>query len=131
MLSTFPTLLAFGILVPFIIRLTVAFFLFGIVRSFSKKILITNYFIGNKYPGAQFLPTLLQIAVAVSGFFILIGLFTQIAALVAIYLIITVGNINKEVRITRHSSSTFNYLAIMCVLLLFLGAGIFAFDLPL
>jgi len=131
MLNTFPILLSFAIFIPFIFRIFVVLFLIQIIVALKNKVLLGEYFSKSNLPFSKYLPVLTQIAIAVSAVFLLIGLYTQIASLVAIYFILTIQGINKQIYFMKHSESTFTYVALICFSLLFLGAGVFAFDLPL
>ncbi len=131
MLNTFPTLLSFALFVPFIFRISIALFLLELAISLKNKKSFTAHLSANRYPGSKIIPYIFQIGIALSAIFILIGLFTQISSLVALYFFIVLGNINKHIKLVKHSESTFTYASLICFSLLFLGAGVFAFDLPL
>lgn len=131
MLNTFPTLLSYALFIPFLFRICIAIFLVELVISLKNKNTITEYFKNKKYPFAKILPYIFQIGLAVSAILITIGMYTQIASLIGIYFLLTLGKINKEIKLVSHSESAFTYATLICFSLLFLGAGVFAFDLPL
>ncbi len=131
MLNTFPTLLSFAILVPFVFRICVAYFLIEIAVGLKNKGMLSGYYREYGYPLAHLVPWKFQIFAAGSAFFLAIGLFTQISALVAFFTILAIGHANREIKTFKHSESAFAFAALICFSLLFLGAGAFAFDIPL
>lgn len=131
MLNTFPTLLSFALFVPFIFRISIALFLIELALALKDRKPFSTYLSQNKIPGSKIIPHIFQAGIALSAFFILIGLFTQVSSLAALYFLLTLGNINKHIKLVKHSDSTFTYASIMCFSLLILGAGFFAFDIPL
>jgi hypothetical protein len=131
MLNTFPTLLSFAILVPFVFRICLALFLLEIVLGLRHKAAFTSYFRENKYPFATWIPWKLQLLAGMCAILLAVGFLTQITSLVALFTILTVGNANKHARTFKHSESAFAFVALICFSLLFLGAGAFAFDIPL
>ncbi len=131
MFNTFPILLSFSFFVPFNFRISIALFLIELFVVLKNKKLLSEYFEKNKHPFAKHLPYFFQIGVAVSALFIAVGLYTQITSLVVIYFLLTLNNINKKTKIFPQSESSFTYVLLISFSLLFLGAGVFAFDLPL
>lgn len=131
MLNTFPSLLSYAILVPFVFRICLVFFLLHVVTGLKHKAAFASYFKENKYPLANIIPWKLQILSGVSALFLALGLFTQIAALVAAFTLLTVGNANEHSHTFKHSQSAFAFAAVISFSLALLGAGAFAFDLPL
>ncbi len=131
MLNTFPTLLSFAVFVPFIFRICLALFLLGIVTGLKNKSAFTSYFRENRYPLATMIPWKLQLLAGMSALLLAVGFLTQITALVAMFTILTVGNANRQAHTFRHSEAAFGFAALICFSLLFLGAGVFAFDIPL
>lgn len=119
MLSVFPSLLSWGELSPFLIRLTL-----GLVFIFwGYQALKRSGFKREKTIG---------IIEGLVGILLIIGLWTQIATLLAaLYLAFLLGDkLSKKALLT----SGINYYLILFVLaisLLFTGAGFFAFDYPL
>ena len=115
MLNVFPDFLTFGLLAPFLLRLAVGFLF---LKAGVKK--------GARYTLA------LGVIEVVSGILLIIGLYTQVAALAAA-LISLFGWYAKK----KHPSETpgskgaFLLLFVISLSLLFSGAGFFAFDLPL
>jgi len=131
MLNTFPILLSFAIFVPFIFRIIIALFLLQIIASLKNKISVTEYFQSKNFIFAKHIRFGLQIIFAISAVLIILGLYTQITSLVITYFLLVVQSINKQISFTKHSNQVFGYVALISFSLLFLGAGAFAFDLPL
>lgn len=119
MLSLFPTLLSYQLLAPFLLRVTlgVVFIVWSYShlksREHSKKVA-------------------LGIVDALVGLFLVIGLWMQVVALIAAILL-AAGLVMKAMKKSLFTSGV-NYYFILLIIslsLLFLGAGAFAFDLPL
>lgn len=120
MLSIFPGLLTYQMLAPFIIRILLsAIFIHFAFRELNR---------GSRDPKFK-APFILE---GICGLLLLIGLFTQIAALIlAIDLLV---RLIKKIQSRSFLSDGVNYYLILFVLalsLLFTGAGFLAFDLPL
>ena len=135
MLNTFPELLNYSILAPTLLRLVLAFVLittgFVIIRP-AKRALFAAYFDSKQYPLASFLPWKLGVAQIVIGIFFFFGFFTQIAALVALYILFALFYIENRVeRILPHTSTFYLIMIVIALSLLLTGAGAFAVDLPL
>ena len=113
MLSLFPTFLAFGLFAPFLIRLTVGlYFLWygrNVFREGTKSKTLFFFYTGLTY---------------LSSLSILAGVYTQLGGvLLALLSFILYIQHNRDAR--------FFFLGILSLSLLFLGAGFFAFDLPI
>lgn len=118
-LQVFGRLLDFVMLAPFVIRLVTSFFVLHLARRRHKKefgFLSILYFLG--------------------GAFVLVGLYTQIAVLVAVFAL----KIEFYLEYWRNRATTpistdtyFLYTMAILVLLSLMvtGPGAFAFDLPL
>ena len=122
MLSLFPALLSYQQLSPFIIRvvlgITLAFF------GYRKMIKHSESSGSNSrvYGGVELFISL----------FLIIGLFTQLAALLnAIILIIKLAFKAKNGELFTDGINYYVLLLAMAIALLFTGAGACAFDLPL
>lgn len=131
MLTTFPTLLSYALFVPFIFRICVALFFIEIAFTLKHKESFTNYLIQNKFHFARIIPWKIQMVSFLCALFLVIGLFTQITSIISIMTLYYVSTVNKNAKIFPQSESTFAYVLLICFSLLFLGAGVFAFDLPL
>ncbi|MFA6404596.1 MAG: hypothetical protein WCW03_01185 [Candidatus Paceibacterota bacterium] len=124
MLSIFPSLLTYEQLSPFLIRLSLgAVFLFWAYRSFRANKSSNNVSLNTK---------IIQIIEGLLGIMLIIGLWTQLAAL--IILIDLIVRLIDRIRGKAFLTDGVNYyllLLIMAISLLVTGAGFFAFDMPL
>lgn len=128
MLSIFPALLSFSLLGTALVRVLVGiiFFIFAF-RLFTAA---------RKEGSGKCSPRMLLLLggfsiEALLGMFLFIGLFTQVAALLGA--IISLDHLcrKKEFGPLLKESSLFHVVVfLLCLALLFLGPGIFAFDLP-
>ena len=134
MLSVFPDLLAFGLLAPFLLRvaLGLVFISFGKYKLGSERAEKAKFFESFGWKSGLYVATVLGIIELVVGIFLLIGLYTQIAALVAAFIMFCALILKKK---SPHGiESSRGFLALLFIIslsLLVLGAGLFAFDLPL
>lgn len=122
MLSIFPSLLAFEGFAPLIIRLAVGFTLayFGYQKIAGK----------GKSSGSN--SKLFGTAEVIIALFIVIGLFTQLAALMNVVILLI--KLSHKVADKQFLTNGVNYyllLLAMALSLVFSGAGLLAFDLPL
>ncbi len=122
MLSIFPTLLMFEGFGPFIIRVTLGITLayFGYQKTLYK---------GQSSGSNSRLYGAVEIVVAL---FLVIGLFSQVAA--AINVVILIIKLGHKITKKEFLSNGINYyllLLAMAISIVFMGAGSFAFDLPL
>lgn len=134
MLNTFPELLNYAILSPTLLRLVLAFTLItiGLDTIRNKRALFMAYFSSRDYPMANFLPWKFGIAEIILGIFFIFGFFTQVAALIAIYILFALFYIeNRAEKILPHTSTFYLVMIVIAISLLFTGAGAFAVDLPL
>lgn len=120
MLNTFPTLLYFGIIIPFIFRLILSYFYF---KKAYKELYLERK---NKKSKERYFAILESFL----ALFLLVGFYTQITSLILIvstifYILLKKGEFEK------YEKDFYLLLLIILISFLFLGAGIFAFDLPL
>ena len=134
MLSIFPDLLAFGLLAPFLLRVVLGFIFvrFGLHKLGRGRAEKSAFFesIGCR-PGSYFAFGFGIIEFA-AGLLLIIGLYAQIAALAAAF--ISLGALFLKKRNSAQIESSRGFLALLFIIslsLLVLGAGLFAFDLPL
>ncbi|MBP6858528.1 MAG: DoxX family protein [Candidatus Pacebacteria bacterium] len=122
MLSVFPTLLSYEQLAPFILRM-----MLGITLAYFgyQKILGKGGSSGSNtkiYGGIEVLISV----------FLIIGLWTQVAALVnAVILVVKIGFKIRHKEFLTNGVNYYLLLLAMAVSVMFLGAGWFAFDMPL
>jgi uncharacterized membrane protein YphA (DoxX/SURF4 family) len=133
MLSTFPELFTYGLIAPFVLRVALGIFfvLQGIRRRKQDIISWNNLWNGVKIGSLQVGPILAKIQI-VLGIFLFVGLYTQISAILAVIFMAVEW-------FKRHKVSSLSFAEIwmsvfiitIAASLLFLGAGLLAFDLPL
>lgn len=123
MLSIFPDFLTFGLLAPFILRMVVGFMFINFGMSEIKK----TYKSSGKVQ--KYTAPLIKLVLAI---LLVIGLFTQFVAI--LLSIIVIGRIYKKTQNDDDGKYPIEFLLLTLAVLLslvFLGAGFFAFDLPL
>ena len=122
MLSLFPSLLSWSQISPLIIRLTV-----GITLAYFGYMKIRGR--GESSGSNSVTYGWIELFVSI---FLIIGLFTQLAALVnAIILIIKLGFKARDGKLLSDGVNYYILLLVMCVSLMVTGAGFLAFDMPL
>lgn len=113
--SLFPTLLDFPLVAYFILRIALAYHFGLIAKSRMKK---SHAFIA-----------VFEITVSI---LIAIGLYTQVALLALMALLIIESALDRKDNLfDRNTAHIRTILGCIAVALMFLGAGAFAFDLPL
>ena len=114
-LSIFPSLLTFGLIAPLLLRLAV-----GVLRLFAG---LERYRKDYQW---------LSIFYIVSSVLIIIGLYTQIAALVSLACIAFDYYLEKKAdKLSREKVALTIVMSVILISLLFTGPGFLAFDLPL
>jgi len=134
MLSLFPELLTFTLIAPFLLRIVsgVLFAVSGWQTLLPKHAEKLVCFQNAGFRPVTFWLYLVGIVELVGGALLVLGLFTQLAALAL--LIVTLGAILLKFKNPGLlSEPTAYYVLLFAILasLLFSGAGCFAFDLPL
>jgi hypothetical protein len=134
MFAIFPALLDFSFLGAFIIRVGLSLFVFLVLKKIlQNKIEILNFLNQKNIPTnfSNFIFILWAVIYTIIGALLLVGLFTQIAFLVLALLMIELMIMNRLTQIILVPN--FVCLSIFWISLgaVFLGAGAFAFDLPL
>jgi uncharacterized membrane protein YphA (DoxX/SURF4 family) len=120
MLSVFPSLLSFQSVGPFIIRLTLGIiFILWAYKALSKPKQHTN----NK---------VIALIEGVASILIIIGLYTQVGALILIIdLIVRLYNKFKHHHLFSDGVNYYFVLFVLALSLILTGPGFLAFDLPL
>lgn len=119
MLSLFPDLLTYGQVAPFLLRITL-----------GAVLLFWSYKTCKGSKSRQ--TTAFAVLHFIIGFLLVIGLYTQLAALVAS--IILLVHLIKKIKMRAFFTDGINYYFLLLAIslsILFLGSGIFSFDLPL
>ena len=134
MLSTFPELLSFGLLSPFILRVVLGMVLFnlGYLKFGREKNSWTNFFNLTFLKPANLWVKIFALIQIVGGLMLIAGFYTQITALV--FVVITLVELGVEKREPALINRNFVFYLLLFAIslsLLFSGAGAFAVDLPL
>ncbi|OHA18992.1 MAG: hypothetical protein A3C08_00635 [Candidatus Taylorbacteria bacterium RIFCSPHIGHO2_02_FULL_47_18] len=134
MLSVFPDLLAFWLLAPFLLRvaLGLVFVNFGLHKLGRGRADKTAFFESLGWKPGEYFAFGFGAIELIAGLLLIVGLYTQIAALVVALILLCALILKKKVPHGIESSRGFlALLFIIALSLLVLGAGLFAFDLPL
>lgn len=133
MLMTFPGLLTYVLLAPFILRVALGgYLILGGLRKLREEKLAWNSIVPNLKIGKYDLATVLAYIQVIVGIFVVIGLFTQIAVIITLIYVWF-----EWYRKSRNMSLAFSelwitvFVTVISISLLFTGAGFLAFDLPL
>lgn len=134
MLSIFPTLLAFGLLAPFLLRIALGFVFirFGWHKLGRGRADKTAFFESLGWKPGNYFAFGFGIIELAAGVLLLIGLYTQLATLVAGLIIL--GALILKNKTANGIESSRGFLALLLIIALSLlvsGAGFFAFDFPL
>lgn len=133
-LNIFPELLTYGLMAPFILRVFLGGILiyFAYLKFFSERDDKAAFFesVGMK-PGSVF-TSVIGAAELTGGVMLVIGFYTQVAAIVAAGLMLAAVYIKwRHPQALRNDIEFYVLLFVVALSLLFTGAGFFAFDLPL
>lgn len=134
MLSIFPELFTFSFLGITLIRVTVGLVLFyiGLMTTGIKKTAYSTEMKVRNYPLAKIIPIVFGVMEIITGIFLITGFLTQLMAIVAIYIFINLIFIEKHVgRVFDYPNIFYFSMILVSIAIIFLGPGIFAFDLPL
>lgn len=137
MVNPFPTLLIFSFFAPTVLRITVSIFFLSLGVTYVTKKRVANEELLSRYlkSGSYLTSWVLGLGYLAIGSLLFFGLLTQIAALLAMIeslCALFLKNRKSELAIlVPYSESTYTLLAVVSFVLLFLGAGAFAIDLPL
>lgn len=120
MLSLFPSLLSWGELAPFLIRITLGVVLvYWAYDAFHNSLSGTEHKVFGAIEG-------------IAGILFLIGLWTQLVAIViSLYLIYLLIDKARSRSFMTDGINYYFILLVMSLSLIVSGAGFFAFDLPL
>lgn len=133
MLSIFPELFTYSLFAPLILRLALSCYLIlsGVRNIKENRDSWNSLWYSIKIGNVTLGPVLAKFQIVV-GIFLFVGLYTQIAAILAIVLAVTeCWKRHKWNGPKLHESWPTIFVITISVSLLFLGAGFLAFDLPL
>lgn len=134
MLNPFPELLNYALLAPFILRVVIGliFIDLGFLKFRSEKARWIASFEALHLRPADLLVALYAIIQIIGGTLLLVGLWTQVAALV--FVVSTGAELYIEWsarEVLKRDMVFYLLLFVISISLLLTGAGAFAFDLPL
>lgn len=134
-LSLFPSLLNYQFLAIFLIRVALGLTflrLWYIGWKFNREEQLASLNNLHLRPASLFLNIVLFVKL-IGGVLLVIGLYTQGAALATgtMMLIASIIKLYKPELLPKHKTGFCLLITVICFALLFLGAGAFAFDLPL
>lgn len=132
MFSVFPELLSYWLFAPFLLRITLGIFFVWTALQHSRQ----RQVLQSVWPAwTRPMYSISIIFEVLLGALLVIGLYTQVAALVvAVYAVkMLIVKIARSQYAVWAPHNTFLYIMILAISLslLVLGAGAFAFDLPL
>lgn len=134
MLNPFPELLVYSMLAPFLLRIIAGFIFIdlGILLFKGEKerwLLSLNTL---HIPNPKLVVKILGVIEIVGGVALLLGAYTQIAALIlALLTFIEIYIEYKNPEVIKRTFVFYLLVLVITLSLLFSGAGAFAFDLPL
>ena len=134
MLNPFPDLLTYSLLAPFILRLVAGliFIDLGFLAFKNEKESWINSLSTLKVPNPKLAVKIFSGIEVIGGIMLILGFYTQIAALVLGLLIFAETYIEyKEPEILKRNFVFYIMLLAIVLSLLLSGAGAFAIDLPL
>jgi len=134
MLSIFPELFALEFIGVTLVRLTVGVVLLyiGLMTTGIKKTAYSNSMKVKNYPLYNFIPIIFGIVEIITGVFLIAGFLTQLMTIIGIYIFVNLIFIEKHVgRVFDYSNLFYFVMILISISVLFLGPGIFSFDLPL
>lgn len=133
MLNPFPTLLIYGIFAPLLIRVAVGTVLLYLsVEHLRGRKEIAHALRPMTGGFSSVAPLLLVVCEVIAGVLLVVGAWTQFAAILAIVLSLKALLTRRSLHALRpFPAIAYVLLIVMSLSLLISGAGAFAFDLPL
>jgi len=134
MLNIFPDLLTYKMYAPFILRVVVGviFLELGYLKLGKEKAAWKMFFETIHLKPAHLFVSLFATIEIVFGSFLIFGYFTQIAALVMAIVLFAEAYIEmRDGTLIKRDIIFYTLLLVICVSLLFSGAGKYAMDIPL
>ncbi len=134
MLNPFPDLLVYSLLAPFILRIVVGliFVNLGILAFKNEKKRWVTSLSTLQIPKPEVAVKILGAIEMIGGFMLLVGAYTQIAALVLGLLTFAEAYVEyKDPTILKRNFVFYSLVLAILLSLLLSGAGAFAIDLPL
>jgi putative oxidoreductase len=133
-LNTFPELLTYGILSPFILRVLLGIILInlGVLKLTSEKQSWEKLFETIKLSPAKIFVKIIAFIEVIGGAMLLLGAYTQITAIILSVLFFCEAILEyRESSIEKRNFTFYILMFSISLSLVFLGAGAFALDFPL
>ena len=133
MLSIFPELFTYALVAPFLLRIVLGgFFVYQGVRRHKQDAGSWAALWNNAKIGSLAIAPLLTKIQIVIGVLIFVGLYTQVSIIfAAVFVGLELFRRNRITRLTMAEIWPSIFIITVAASLLFLGAGLLAFDLPL
>jgi len=132
--NVFPELFTYSLIAPFILRVVLGFIFLnlGSLKLGKEKLGWINSLNILRIKPAGFFVGLLGIVEIIGGLLLIVGAYTQVAALVLGVISINEMLIeHKEESILKRDVVFYLLLSAICISLLLTGAGLYAIDIPL
>jgi putative oxidoreductase len=134
LLTLFPDLLTYGLIAPFILRVSLGLVLvyFSYLKFGKERMEKITFFesIGMR-PGAFYVNVIGSIEL-IGGILLVVGAYTQAAALIGAFIMLVATFIKwRHPQSLRNDIEFYILLFVVALSLVFLGAGFWAIDLPL
>jgi uncharacterized membrane protein YphA (DoxX/SURF4 family) len=133
-LNTFPDLLTYNTLSPFILRVVLGFIVInlGILKLSKEKIGWQKLFETIHFAPAKIFVKILAFIEIIGGLTLIAGAYTQLTAMIMSALFFCEAILEyREPAIEKRNLTFYMLMFAISLSLIFLGAGAFAFDLPL
>jgi uncharacterized membrane protein YphA (DoxX/SURF4 family) len=134
MLNTFPELLSYSLIAPFILRLVVGviFIELGFLKIGKEKKIWKMFFETIHFKPAYFFVVVMALIEIIVGFFLISGYLTQVAALVMAIILFAEAYVElRDGSLLKRDIVFYTLLLAICLSLVLTGAGAFSLDLPL
>lgn len=136
MLSIFPNLFNYSQIAPFILRIAVGviFVAHGYPKLFKNFGSTVQFFESIKLKPSKYLAVIVGVSEFFSGIALILGFFTQIAALLIAIIMLVAMVYVKKIKFKKGLVDGYEFDLILfaaALSLVFLGPGAFAIDLPL
>lgn len=134
MLNTFPDLLTYSLFAPFVLRVVLGIILIdlGVLKFRAEKSRWIATFEGLRLKPAEPLVSIFGLIEVVGGIMLIVGLYTQLAALIFVILFLIEFYIEyTEANVLKRDMVFYVLCLAISLSILLSGAGAFAFDIPL
>jgi len=133
-LNTFPDLLTFSMLSPFILRIVLGLIIInlGSLKLGKEQVAWQELFETINLHPAKFFVKILAFIEIIGGLMLVIGSYTQLVSIIFAILFFCEAVLEyREPNLERRNLTFYILMFTISLSLVFLGAGVFAIDLPL